>query len=172
MLTLAAVLWSAGLAAFLPSAAEARWQAHDYAEGSRSIYLNDETGAVVTMAVIGKAGELSLKNTAAFLAARGSCKDPESRKIAGAPGFLMECPGDIIEYLFDDGVRIMLAAARCKNAAACPGLNDFIGEFGRKGQPLPEPEGQTPSDIRTRMDEALRNQEARNDAAGADSGEN
>ena len=137
----AAVLCALGLAALLPLPAMAAWQAHDYDAGSRSIYLNDETGAVVTMAVIGNAGELSLKNTAAFLAARGSCKAPEPRSAAGVPGFLMTCPGDITEYLFDDGARILLAAARCKDAALCPGLNDFIGEFGRKGDLLPEPAG-------------------------------
>ena len=168
----AAVLCALGLAALLPLPAMAAWQAHDYDAGSRSIYLNDETGAVVTMAVIGNAGELSLKNTAAFLADRGSCKAPEPRSAAGVPGFLMICPGDITEYLFDDGARILLAAARCKDAALCPGLNDFIGEFGRKGDPLPEPAGQASSDIRARMDEALRNQEARSAAAGASSGEN
>ena len=172
-LVLAVVLLSAaGVAALLPSPAAAGWQAHDYAAGSRGIYLNDETGAVVTMAVIGNAGELSLKNTAAFLAARGSCKDPEPRKTSGVPGFLMTCPGDIAEYLFDDGVRIMLAAAHCRDAASCPGLNDFIGEFGRKGDPLPEPLGRAPSDIRARMDEALRSQEASSADAGAATGEN
>ena len=145
------------LPAFLfPLAAAAAWTAHDYAGGTRSIYLDDTAGAAVSLAVVGRAGELSPRNTAAFLASRGSCAAPVFREISEVPGYLLECPSAVSEYLFDDGERLLLAATRCQGEAVCPHLQSFVAEFGRKGAPLPEPERPALTDLKARMEAALR----------------
>ena len=167
------ILLSTAMALVFPITAAAAWTAHDYAGGTRSIYLDDEIGAAVSLAVIGRTGEMSPGNTAALLASRGSCGAPVFREIFGVPGYLLECPAAVTEHLFDDGERLLLAATRCQGEAVCPHLGSFVSEFGRKGAPLPEPEKPALPEIRARMDAALKaagNGESSGDSNGTGEG--